>query len=246
MRVLIPGGFEQVRAAGIVMLVRSDAREWLVPLLLAATRDPEALDARPIAGGRGGAVHIRVKAEELVLRACRRGGLPAWVLRDTYFGCRPRPFREVGALASLRQRGVPVVEAMGACVRWLVPGCYKGWIATRYVAGARSLWDWATRTEGPWDRRVVWHTVGRAIRRLHDAGARHPDLNLHNLLLAAGADAPTVWLVDFDRPWLSGGSGPGADLPRLERSARKLDARGQWVTPADLADLRAGYAGAAP
>ena len=228
------------------MLVRSAARDWLVPLLLAGVRDPGAVAARPLAGGRGGTVHVRVNAHEVVVRSYRRGGLPAWVLRDTYFGCRPRPFREIGALDTLRRRGVPVVEPMGACVHWLLPGCYKGWIATRYVPGARSLWDWATDTASSWDRRSVWRAVGRAIRQLHDAGARHPDLNLRNVLLASGTDAPMVWLVDFDRPCLSGGRPPEADLLRLERSARKLDPRGQWVTAAHLTDLHAGYAGAAP
>ncbi len=242
---LTPDGFELVRANRIVMLVRSEAREWLVPLLLAGARDARALAAHSLAGGRGGAFHVRVNAHEVVLRSCRRGGVPACVLRDTYFGCVPRPFREVNLLTTLRRRGAPVVEAMGASVRWVLPGCYKGWVATRYVLGARSLWEWATGTANQWNRGAVWRSVGRAIRQLHDAGARHPDLNLRNVLLSSDGDTPAVWLVDFDRPWLAGGRRPQADLLRLERSARKLDPRGQWVTKADFADLHTGYAGAA-
>jgi len=242
----IPDGFEQVRAPGIVMLVQSEAREWLAPLLLAGAHDLDALDTRPLAGGRGGAMQLQVNAHDVVLRSCRRGGFPARILRDTYFGCRPRPFRELAALNTLRRRGVPVVEALGACVRWVLPGCYRGWVATRYVPGATSVWDWATGTPGAWDRRTVWRAVGRAVRQLHEAGARHPDLNLRNVLLSPGPNAPTVWLLDLDQPWLSGGFGPHADLARLERSARKLDSGGQWVTREDLTELRAGYAEAAP
>lgn len=246
MNACIPDGFEQVRERRIVILVRSDARQWLLPLLRSAAGEGAPVAARPLVGGRGGAVRVRVNADEVVLRSCRRGGLPAWVLRQTYFGCAPRPFLEVGVLETLRRQGVPVVEAMGACVRWLAPGCYRGWVVTRYVSGAKSLWDWAAGPAEQWDRAGVWRAAGQAIRQLHDAGVRHPDLNLRNVLLCPGGDTPTVLLVDFDRPRFPVFRPAAADLRRLERSARKLDPQGQWVTPADLGALRAAYGEGAP
>ncbi|MFI5397368.1 MAG: lipopolysaccharide kinase InaA family protein [Candidatus Binatia bacterium] len=237
----IPDGFERVREDRTWVLVRSDAREWLVPLLMKVGCGGAGYDMRILPGGRGGAVVVRIDAHEVVLRSCRRGGVPARVLRDTYFGRTPRPFRELCMLETLRRGGVPVVEGMGACVRWLAPGCYKGWIATRYIPDACTLWEWASGGVGQWQRPAVWRLVGKAIRRLHDAGARHPDLNLHNVLLCPGTEAPTVLLVDFDRPQWSGFRGPDADLARLRRSARKLDPQGSRVTPADLGDLLVGY-----
>ena len=244
--VFIPDGFEHVREERTSILVRSDAREWLVPLLMAGDRGWAGYAMRALPGGRGGAVVVRVDEHEVVLRTCRRGGLPARVLHDTYFGWTPRPFRELCLLETLRRGGVPVVEVVGARVRWLVPGCYKGWIVTRYVRDACTLWEWVCGGDGQWQRPAVWRLVGKAIRRLHDAGSRHPDLNLRNILLCPGTEAPTVLLVDFDRPLWSGVHGPDADLVRLRRSARKLDPQGSRVTAADLEDLLAGYGEASP
>lgn len=238
---VIPDNFERVREEGASLLVRSDVRDWLVPLLVSVARGSGEYATRGLGGGRGGAAVVRVNGYELVLRSCRRGGLPARVLHDTYFGVRPRPFREVIVLETLRRRQVPVVEAMGACVRWLAPGCYRGWVATRYVPGARTLWDWASGGAGGWDRGTVWQLVGKAVRQLHAAGATHPDLNLRNILLAPGGAVPRVVFVDFDRPRLSGRGNGEADLARLERSAHKLDPQGRWVTPADLQRLHAAY-----
>jgi 3-deoxy-D-manno-octulosonic acid kinase len=225
------------------MLVRSDSRDWLVPLLLSAARGEAVGDAVcALSGGRGGAMVVRVRGNEVVLRPCRRGGLPARMLRETYFGWNPRPLRELCTLERLRRRGVPVVEPLGACVCWLVPGCFRGWIVTRYVQGARTVWEWAASGTAGAGRAAVWRQVGTAIRQLHRAGARHPDLNLHNILLSPTAEAGRIVFVDFDRPRLSTMfRNAAADLARLRRSVRKLDPEGRRITTGDLDQLLAGY-----
>jgi 3-deoxy-D-manno-octulosonic acid kinase len=226
------------------MLVRADSREWLVPLLLSVARaeKPAADAVRALSGGRGGALAVPLQGNEVVLRPCRRGGLPARLLRETYLGWNPRPLRELCMLERLWRRGVPVVEPLGACVRWVVPGCYRGWIVTRYVPGARTVWEWAASgTAGP-GRAAVWRRVGAAIRQLHRAGARHPDLNLHNILLSPAVAAGRIVLIDFDRPRLSTMfRKAAADLARLRRSARKLDPEGVRITAGDLDELLSGY-----
>jgi 3-deoxy-D-manno-octulosonic acid kinase len=241
--VILPLGFEWVRERRAAVLARSDVRDWLVPLLRQAGSGWAGYSARPLAGGRGGATVVQINANQVVVRPCRRGGLRAWVLPDLYFGWMPRPFREVCATETLRQRGAPVVEVYGACVRWLAPGCYKGWVATRYALGARTLWEWLRAAPGAAERAVVVRQVGRAIRRLHESGGRHPDLNLNNILVCPAADPPTVLFIDFDRSPTSASRchPPRAELMRLRRSARKLDPEGQWVTPADLDGLQAAY-----
>ena len=42
----------------------------------------------------------------------------------------------------------------------------------------------------------VWREIGKVIRRFHNAGIYHHDLNSHNILLD---DKNQVWLIDFDR-----------------------------------------------
>lgn len=70
-----------------------------------------------------------------------------------------------------------------------------------------------------------WAAVGKALRRMHDAGVYHADLNAHNLLL--GNDG-RVYLVDFDRARRRT-QAPGwrrANLDRLQHSLDKLYAAG--------------------
>ncbi len=232
-----PRGFEWVRDGRMAALVRSDFRTWMVPLFVAAEREWAGYETSSLAGGRGSARLVRMAEHAVVVRPYRRGGLPRWVLRDTYFGPRPRPFRELELTEALRRRGAPVIEVYGAAVRWLAPGCYRGWLATRYVSAARTLWGWIAAAPAPAERDIILRKVGDAIRRLHACGGRHPDLNMNNILVDGDAQ---VWLIDFDRarPIRSSGS-TSADLARLRRSARKLDPQGKWVTAADFDRIEA-------
>lgn len=237
-RVTPPPGFESVRDGRLHLLVRADVQSWLTPLLRAAPAQCAGYTTLPLTGGRGG-THI-VPAHQVVVRPYRRGGVPAWLLHDTYFGWNPRPFRELCVTATLRKRGAPVVEVYGAAVAWLVPACYRGWLATRYVDGAHTLWESVCAAPSESGGRRVFRDVGKAIRRLHDCGARHPDLNANNILVSPAAE---VLFIDFDRARLAAGNGapPAADLDRLWRSLRKLDPEGRHVTAADFELLRAAY-----
>ncbi|MGH7487911.1 MAG: lipopolysaccharide kinase InaA family protein, partial [bacterium] len=68
---------------------------------------------------------------------------------------------------------------------------------------------------------LPWHAIGACIRRFHDAGIYHADLNAHNIMLD---NKDAVYLLDFDRGerrtpvilWQQ------ANLARLSRSLRKF------------------------
>src|SRR5206468_874564 len=145
------------------------------------------------------------------------------------------PFRELYAMEALRQKAAPIVEVYGAAVHWLIPGCYRGWLATRYVPGARSLWTWVLAAPSTAERNAVFRQVGHALRRLHASGGCHPDLNLNNILVCPGTQGPNVLFIDFDRAHAPlRRQAVQADLARLRRSADKLDPRGERVTRLDF------------
>ena len=230
----------------MTVLVRSDVRRWVLPLLVDVSRGRHPVATRFLAGGRGGSALYTYAEGEVVLRTCRRGGLPAYLMHDAYVGCRPRPFRELGVTDILCQRGAPVIEVYGAAVRWRLPGLYNGWLATRFFPAARTLWQWASARPGPAERIAGFRQVGRAVAALHCAGGHHPDLNLNNILIgprSADGVEPKVVLIDFDRARLAQGSPQQAeaDLQRLTRSARKLDPGGAIISVADLDAVRAAY-----
>jgi len=80
-----------------------------------------------------------------------------------------------------------------------------------------------------------WLAAGRCIRRFHDAGVQHADLNAHNVMLGEDGE---VWLLDFDRGRLRRpGRWQGRVIARLARSLSKLSS-GQPGCP----DWRAGFA----
>ena len=84
----------------------------------------------------------------------------------------------------------------------------------------------------------AWRSVGRALRRFHDAGGWHADLNAGNILLSPAG----VYVIDLDRGRTvpPGSRSQRANLRRLARSLRKLG-----VLPAAADGWRAlcsGYA----
>ena len=94
---------------------------------------------------------------------------------------------------------------------------YSGDLITEFLPDTRSLSQkLAESTPDP----QMWQSIGRCLRRFHDGGVDHPDLNAHNILI--GVDR-AVYLIDFDRGRLRR---PGlwcdANLVRLRRSLEKV------------------------
>ncbi len=170
--------------------------------------------------GRGGAVLVEIAGHAGVLRHYRRGGLVERWLGDRYpwTGLEAtRAFGEWRLLARLYGQGLPVPRPLAArvCRQGLF---WRGDLITERIPGAESLAEWLI-TDPP---AVDWAAAGRCIRRFHEAGVYHADLNAHNLLLDARGGA---WWVDLDRGRIRRpGRWRQANLRRLARSLRKLTA----------------------
>ncbi|XOZ32272.1 3-deoxy-D-manno-octulosonic acid kinase [Halomonadaceae bacterium KBTZ08] len=198
--------------------------------------------ARPVdAGGRGGAWFVTAPGGELVLRFYQRGGLMAHLSKDAYLrtaGSGNRAFAEFDLLQSMSARGLPVPPPVAA-VFWPVAGVfYRAAILVERLDGAEPL----PAVLGALTTNH-WETVGRTLRRFHDEGIDHADLNGFNILWVNGS----VYVIDFDKGRQRAQGRTGArwqrrNLERLHRSLRKLDWRD---SPLGLATawghLLAGY-----
>jgi len=198
-----------------------------------------AASAPSVIGGRGSAWILKHGDDEWVLRHYRRGGLPGRFIRDLYLWTgleATRAWREWRLLHSLYKEELPVPQPVAAQV--LRGGLfYRADLVTRRIPGASSV---AERIAADGGSRIPWSEVGRTVRRFHDAGVWHADLNAHNLLLDGQL---RVYLIDFDRGMRRGpGAWKAANLARLRRSLNKVTGHSTVIAPAWDAFLD-GYGG---
>ena len=205
-------------------------------------RAQEALHGDAV--GRGSAWFIEAPQGSVVLRRYLRGGWAAKISRQAYLFStvsRSRPFREFKLLAMLFEQGLPVPGPIAALCE------FHGFVSTgaiimTRIAHAQTLADVLPVSKGePVHDAGVWASVGKCIRRFHDAGVWHADLNARNILLN---DESKVFLIDFDRARFTPGKAVNgeANLKRLKRSLTKLwpgDQLSAFNSSWDL--LTAGY-----
>jgi 3-deoxy-D-manno-octulosonic acid kinase len=178
---------------------------------------------RETAPGRGHALMLDTTYGPLVMRSYRRGGWAARVSHDRYlftgFG-RSRSLMEMRLLADCIRLGLPVPQPVaGLCLRHGLT-C-SAVLLTRRIMPAFTLADLLDPRSGP---EPDWLRMGRCIRRFHDAGVVHPDLNVRNILFGEhGGSRDDIYLIDFDRAYIYIGSRRPfrAGLRRLHRSLKK-------------------------
>lgn len=200
--------------------------------------DPEALAREGLlrgqAQGRGTTHFMELHGQPCVLRHYRRGGWAARLFGDRYWRAtlpQTRAWREWHLLADLVEQGLPAPRPVAAQV--VTDGMfYRADLITRCLEGAQPLSH--ALIKKPLSE-AQWRAIGQCIRRFHDAGVYHADLNAHNILLgvegsqltAEGSKLDTedsVYLIDFDkgeirspkRRWQE------ENLARLRRSLDKL------------------------
>lgn len=169
--------------------------------------------------GRGSVLFVRHADETWVLRHYRRGGLMARLNEDYYLWAgleRTRAFREWRLLDELSRRGLPVPRPIAAHV--IKKGLsYRADILTACIENTRS---YASMISSGDVGDGHWENIGRTLRRFHDEGVNHHDLNAHNILID---DRQRVFLVDFDRGGLRDrGAWTQSNINRLLRSLRKI------------------------
>jgi 3-deoxy-D-manno-octulosonic acid kinase len=170
--------------------------------------------------GRGAAVLFEHAGRRFVLRHYRRGGLVAGISADQYLWlgeARTRPVRELQLTLRMHAAGLPVPLPLAA--RYEQQGAaYRADIITEYLPDTLTLAQCLAAGEVGLP---VWAAIGRCIRRFHDYGLCHADLNAHNILLRGESE---VFLIDFDRcARRKPGLWRDANLARLRRSLDALE-----------------------
>ncbi|HEU4564835.1 MAG TPA: lipopolysaccharide kinase InaA family protein [Gemmatimonadaceae bacterium] len=160
----------------------------------------------------------------VVVRRSRHGGLLAPLTGERFLAPTRAP-RELDVALRLARCGIPTPEVVAYAVYPAGALLRRADVATREVARARDVGTLLLDGLDAESKREVLAAVADLLARLTDVGARHPDLNVKNVLLARDEnDRLEAWLLDVDRVWFDE---PGsqrvtdANLRRLVRSARK-------------------------
>lgn len=234
---------KRVEVAGGAMLLDTSragnlSAKWFDPQHWKSQR---AIDGE--APGRGSTVFFSAEGRQYALRHYKRGGFIARLSKDRYFWrdeASTRPFSEWHLTYHLAHAGLPVAPPVAA--RYVRQGStYTGDLITERIAGGISLAAALALGNVPL---YAWVDIGRCIRRFHDLGVCHADLNAHNILVTG----ETVHLIDFDRGRLrKPGLWRDSNLVRLRRSLDKVadTLPADRFTDADWHTLLAAYREAA-
>lgn len=171
------------------------------------------------AEGRGTTFFIDYQGRELVLRHYKRGGKIAEYIEDKYFWLGlsfTRAWREFQLLDYMQKCALPVPRPIAAHVH--KDGFfYTADLITQRIRNTHLLLHELKNNsleEGH------WIALGAMVRRFHDKGIQHVDLNVKNILLDDGG---RFYLIDFDKcskrkhatHWKQ------ANINRLKRSLEK-------------------------
>ena len=175
------------------------------------------------AQGRGTTWFVSYQEQQWVLRHYYRGGLIGKFNKDSYWFSgqkNTRAAREFSLLLTLQQLGLPAPEPVA--YRVIRQGLfYRADLLSTRIADAEDLVGILSRQHLS---ETVWMDIGATIRRFHDHGIYHHDLNAHNILLGKKNQ---VSLIDFDRGEQRqvNTSWQQANIERLLRSFRKEQAK---------------------
>jgi 3-deoxy-D-manno-octulosonic acid kinase len=159
------------------------------------------------------------QTQHWVLRHYYRGGLVGKVLTDQYLFIgqgKTRAAQEFKLLKALQALGLPAPRPIA--YRVIKKGlCYRADLLSSRIENANDLVAILSERNLP---ETLWQEIGKVIRRFHQQGIYHHDLNAHNILID---EQQKVWLIDFDRGEIRSHQQrwPEENMARLLRSFRK-------------------------
>jgi hypothetical protein len=195
--------------------------------------------------GRGTTVILEPReGERLLVRRVLHGGLLGPLLGASLLGL-ARPLQELAGTALLRSRGAPVPRPAFVWGEHRIGPFYRAAVATWLEEESQDALGFL---EGSPSRVRMYRAAvaaGRAVRRLHDAGGRHADLQVKNLLLREHEAETECVVIDLDRVRVVEAVGPRRRMQELMRLTRSLLKRGVLATvgPRAVARFFGAYVG---
>lgn len=108
-----------------------------------------------------------------------------------------RFLHEFNLYINILKNNLPVPEYLGGF--WIKKyGLYKCGIITKYIPSATTLEEFLNSDSFPLSKKQkILNQCGSIIRKMHDTGILHNDLQLRNILI--DTDTNSIFLIDFDK-----------------------------------------------
>jgi tRNA A-37 threonylcarbamoyl transferase component Bud32 len=222
-----PRGFKRLERGRIELVVDAELEERVRALGLLEDDALGRAFAAPSGHGRAPTALLELGpgAPRLHLRRLIHGGLLGPLLGSAFLGS-GRSLSELRVTRRLHDAGAPVPRPALALSRRLagpLRTCVVGTCFEENAIDAAELLASAPDAE-----RVLRaaEAAGLAVRRFHDAGGRHADLHVKNLLLREAPGATSCVVVDLDKARIASDATPGERMGELMRLFRSLVKRG--------------------
>ncbi|HTO52087.1 MAG TPA: lipopolysaccharide kinase InaA family protein [Myxococcota bacterium] len=244
----VPPGYVVHRVADAYLVFDAELAPELVALRLADAEARKRLFVRAPRRGRGAVPSVSLRRDtHVVLRRYQHGGLLGGITGSLYLGP-GRALEELHVTARAEAQGAPVPHVLCLALWPALGPFWSALIGTREERGARDLLEALLGAPAAGVRQELLREVGAAVRRLHDAGVDHRDLQLHNILVTEDGGQRRIVVVDLDRAVYHprGGLSPrlrARNLGRLTRSAVKAGLFRGSIGRRELAAFVGAYTG---
>ncbi|MDX1649818.1 MAG: lipopolysaccharide kinase InaA family protein [Myxococcota bacterium] len=220
-------GFERLDEGAVTLVIERSRRDAARALGLLRPGGLDALlDRHRGAEGRThtGMLEVPGRDERWVARRLVHGGMLGPWLGERFLGL-GRPLQELQVTRTLRAAGAPVPEPVGMVSERA--GLFRR-LAVLTVREEHTVDALEFLRAGPDRARVLRAAAaaGRAVRRFHDAGGRHADLHVKNLLVREQDGKAQVCVIDLDKARHTPGLTPDERMSQVMRLFRSLLKRG--------------------
>jgi 3-deoxy-D-manno-octulosonic acid kinase len=231
--------FSKIQRGNLSILIRKDFKEILQHghedlEKLIYSKQPNTLYFE----GRRSHPSIFLKnGKRIVIKKYYHGGLLGSLWKDLYiFGS--RAFEELILTEKIRSCEIPTHQPICAVHKSIFLFFYKAYLISLEIPNAKDLKNFLTKigkNPSPQDlilKRRVIRSIGNLIKKFHEEGFFHRDLQLKNILV----EGEKVFLIDFDRSYQKHELSQNEKIKnilRLKRSAEKLKLSGVPITKSD-------------
>ena len=246
----IPPSFSFIKKSKISFLIKEEYKNLLLqqgiedfePFLKRSRQSLNYLKGRTLHPS----IPIR-DGERVVLRQYLHGGLFRNFNRSLYlFGSRSS--RELAITEEIRSSRIPTVQPIAAIHRFILWPLYQAYFLSLEIPSSKDLiqyfWEIGTRPsrENIALKRKLIRSAGLLLRKFHQLGFFHGDLQLKNILVAGDQ----LFLIDFDRSFRKRTLSIRErmkNLLRLNRSVEKWRSLGLPINRTDRWRFFLAYAG---